>query len=506
MKQIPTYKAEAGLVDKIRTQASVSYLSPAQVAPKQELTSAGLLKALAENKNQIDLFYLKSVLASIGWNLNDDVFDKKETWIARATPEDKPFNLEHNPRNIVGHITGNFAMAADGTILSDNLAIDELPDQFDIATTAVLYRFTNSEDADLEKQMQSIIAEIQEGKWYVSMEALFADFDYAVIDEQAAKATVITRNEESAFLTKHLRAYGGDGKFQGKRVGRLLRDIVFAGKGLVRRPANPGSIIFANTTFFKENVQNKITAGYINMSNDFKSQERTKMAGELNLELLQSQIKNLESSLAAANSQNKDLEKRLKEMDEQRVTARITTLESDIKARDEKVTALNAQVETEVKARQSAEAKVKETAEALAKASDELTKVKTEQTKQGRINKWMSHTGASVEDAGKAVSKAWVEKLSETEFDEYLAEQPKAKAEDADAKAKAEEEAAAKAKAEAEKNGKVTTDDIKNAEKEKTPPLATAGVNNVEETRASLSKFIRKNYLGGRRVQEKTEE
>ena len=34
--------------------------------------------ALAENKEQIDLYYLKSILVSTGWNKNDDVFDPAE--------------------------------------------------------------------------------------------------------------------------------------------------------------------------------------------------------------------------------------------------------------------------------------------------------------------------------------------------------------------------------------------------------------------------------------------
>jgi uncharacterized coiled-coil protein SlyX len=54
---------------------------------------------------------------------------------------------------------------------------------------------------------------------------------------------VVARNETSAFLTKHLRVYGGKGEYEGYKVGRLLRNISFSGKGLVNKPANPRSII-----------------------------------------------------------------------------------------------------------------------------------------------------------------------------------------------------------------------------------------------------------------------
>jgi hypothetical protein len=54
---------------------------------------------------------------------------------------------------------------------------------------------------------------------------------------------IIERNEKTAFLTKHLRAYGGKGEFEGSKLGRVLRRIVFSGKGLVSKPANPESVI-----------------------------------------------------------------------------------------------------------------------------------------------------------------------------------------------------------------------------------------------------------------------
>ena len=59
-------------------------------ATQKQLEKLGI--ATAENKDQIDLYYLKSILVSTGWNKNDDVFDPSELWSAKDTPEDKPFN------------------------------------------------------------------------------------------------------------------------------------------------------------------------------------------------------------------------------------------------------------------------------------------------------------------------------------------------------------------------------------------------------------------------------
>ena len=90
--------------------------------------------------------------------------------------------------------------------------------------------------------MSQLIAEIDEGKWAVSMECLFSDFDYSVVSPNG-DTKVVARNEGSAFLTKQLRVYGGKGEYEGYKVGRLLRNIAFSGKGLVNKPANPRSII-----------------------------------------------------------------------------------------------------------------------------------------------------------------------------------------------------------------------------------------------------------------------
>ena len=51
-------------------------------------------------------------------------------------------------------------------------------DKFDIATSAVLYNSWTT--PELRERMSKLIAEIEEGKWFVSMECLFNNFDYAV--------------------------------------------------------------------------------------------------------------------------------------------------------------------------------------------------------------------------------------------------------------------------------------------------------------------------------------
>jgi hypothetical protein len=218
LNNIYDFEIADGLEEKLQNN-SVACLAIAETdeAPKtesveklqkilaQNLDSGEL--AVAENKNQIDLFYLKSILVSTGWNKNDDVFDPKELWDARNTPEDKPFNFMHDEKDIIGHITANQIVDFDGNPLSDQE--DGVPSQFNILTSAVIY--TEWSDPEQRERMKKIVAEIEENKWFVSMECLFPSFDYALKNSKG-ETKVVQRDQASAFLTKYLRSYGGDGK------------------------------------------------------------------------------------------------------------------------------------------------------------------------------------------------------------------------------------------------------------------------------------------------------
>ena len=76
------------------------------------------------------------------------------------------------------------------------------------------------------------------------MECFFKGFDYGLLDKSTGTYKTLARNENTAYLTKYLRAYGGLGEHDNYKIGRVLRNITFSGKGYVEKPANPESIIF----------------------------------------------------------------------------------------------------------------------------------------------------------------------------------------------------------------------------------------------------------------------
>lgn len=232
------YDAERldNLTDTIQC-ASVAMLCPVSIVDDAKFDTEKVALAFVNDRPiQDDLYYLNSILVSAGWNKNDDVFDVADLWAARETPVDKPFNYMHDDSDIIGHMISSAVVGEDGTIINS----EPLPEKVDIVTSAVIYKTWS--DPDQTSRVQDLIGKIDKGELAVSMECVFRNFDYAVISPDGSHK-VLARDENSAFLTKHLRAYGGTGQYEGHKIGRLLRDLYFSGKGLVDKPAGPRSVI-----------------------------------------------------------------------------------------------------------------------------------------------------------------------------------------------------------------------------------------------------------------------
>lgn len=178
-----------------------------------------------------DFLYGSAILVSTVMNLNDDVFLPKETWAARFTPINTPYNNQHEEEDIIGHIISSQALSKDGQPLDMS---GEATDYFDIEVDFVLYKEIFPVIA------QQIIDEAPLGKRFVSMECTFNSFDYALVDKDN-NTKIIERNRSTAFLTKYLRAYNGIGMYDNYKLGRVLRDFRFTGMGNVGEPGNPDS-------------------------------------------------------------------------------------------------------------------------------------------------------------------------------------------------------------------------------------------------------------------------
>tara|TARA_B100000519_G_scaffold134062_1_gene115810 strand:- start:3085 stop:4599 length:1515 start_codon:yes stop_codon:yes gene_type:complete len=486
-----------GLEEVISTNASVAYSTPVSIyipSKKQKNVIQNLVvanEAVAENKDQFDLYYLNSVLVSTGWNKNDDVFHPQETWAAKDTPVDKQFNFMHDESDIIGHITGSLVVDQDGTEISDTSNAEK----FDIITSAVIYNsWTNPE---LKERMTKIISEIEEGKWFVSMECLFNDFDYAVITPDD-EHKVIARDDASAFLTKHLRAYGGNGKYEGYTVGRLLRNIAFSGKGLVSNPANPRSVILNDVESFAGTQAEEITNSNIYMETNHMS------------DVLKEQVEELKAELATAKEEAKALETEMTKQKEEEIQSKIEAFEAVVSEKDSAIAEAQAAVEV-------AEAKVAELEETIAKKDEELSEAKAKieaheaevktlarkaaLVEAGATEEEVEETLAAFSDATDEMFEQVValmkkkgnfpfkKKEDKEEDEEEALKKPKAEEVEAEEAEEAEAEETDEAEEEAE------AEILEEVEEEAEAALTDAGDDSIEELRTSASDWLENNVL-----------
>jgi hypothetical protein len=423
--KIYEHEVKAGLLESIEKDTSVAFTCDINLEPKFQYDVEKALAKLSGNPNQSDLFYIESVLVSTNWNGNDDVFSKDEVWPARSTAIDKQFNYMHNEKDIIGHMTSAHIVDVDGNEVDMSLSLAQAPDFFDIVVGSVIYKKWS--DPELQSRMNQIIADIQAGKKFVSMEARFKDFDYAAIAEDNSML-VIARNEKTSFITKHLRAYGGNGSYEGYRVGRLLKDVTFSGKGLVDNPANKRSHI-------KSYSFNGTKAS---LQEDFRSQAMENTVSKAELDATKAILDNAKAELEKVKA---DLDK---------VKAEKQTVEAELV--NEK--ALSGQKSEKI---QALEISVAKYGEDMKKKDEDEKKMKAELLKRDRVAALL---GAGVESAKASEVAEKFAQASDEMFKEVVALHSVAKKDDkekteAEKEAEAEkmeEEKAKKAKAELEKS------------------------------------------------------
>jgi hypothetical protein len=364
--------------------------APTPLATQKAIAQARVYAGRAEGSvGDPDLYPLNSVLVSTGWNLNDAVFVPEEVAAARSTPEDKPFNLEHAEADIIGHITAVTAKNRDGGDIPADAPVEDYPADFDLHTSAVLYRVW--QDEKLQERMDQIVAGIPKGDWFVSMECLYRDFDYALLEADGTQK-VVARNKATAFLTKHLRFFGGDGTFQGARVGQVLRAFVFSGKGLVKKPANPASVIYpysASARFYTSAAD----AGYHPL-------KQPAHEGRMEKELAEAKdaLKAAQEAAKASDKQAAEAKAALEATEKAKAAVEAAKADADKKAETlaADLAKANESLKTAEAAKADADKATAAEAEAHAKTKAELTKVVRTQAAVAK--------GLDAEAAGKLVA------------------------------------------------------------------------------------------------------
>jgi hypothetical protein len=370
-------------------------------------TPSGTIVTSDTQPKQQDLLYVESVFVSSGMNLNDDVFIPSELWAAISSIPNKPVDWGHDQNQIIGHMTEAFPVAKDGT----KITAAEAPVIFDVINRAVVYKWLFPEKA------RTIVEDSKANKLFVSMEVWFDSFDYMVGNK------VVARNEQTEFLDGHLRVHGGDGFYHGEKVGRVLRNMIFGGKGFVRNPANPDSTIDATAN--KENLWREhiiqtiadisstptiLRVEDIEMTNTDPA-EANKMSDTLNKE-----IEALKAQLVAAND-------KIAKFEVADTAKTIEALKTQVASKDAEIvdlTAKLAEAGKKVDELTPLVAENKELKEKLAKAEDAIAKVARAQNIAKRMVVLDSKFNLS--DEAKAKIQEKIADLKDEEFEAYVTE------------------------------------------------------------------------------------
>lgn len=345
---------------------------------KSDVPTDVTLKSVAAFKDgrNFDLYYLQAILASVGPNKNDDWFLSEEIWAARATPIHKQLNYMHNEKDIIGVITDSILLDAQGNTIFADVSV---PNIKDIATQAVIW--THWDDKSVSNRISKIIASIEDNKYFVSMEALFQKFDYMLVAN--GNVTLVPRNEATAFLTKHLRAYGGSGEFDGARVFRVLRDFTFSGKGIVDDPANPRSII--DDSLF---TNAKTSCNCIGDCNCEDSTNVNKIVSKTSENIMEKEVAELQAQLAKANQMITELK-----------AAQVDKASAEVQTLSNQVIALKALAE-------ESKTKMDETEKECAEKMDKMEKDCAE-----KMDKMEKDCASKVEELEASVASLKAEKI-----------------------------------------------------------------------------------------------
>ena len=501
--QVFAAEKEAGLEHQIKTQSSIAYESPILLDEKQDLAQAfdnlSISTAAMDDK---DIYHVYSILVTTSWNKNDDVFDKTEVWAAQNTPKYKPANLEHDERQIVGGIVDNWSVDKNMKVIDKDSGSDNLPDYYHILVASVIYR--QWQDPAYQTRAENLIKEIEAGNKFVSMECLFSGFDYAVVDP-GGKRHVLARNDETAFLTKHLRAYGGSGGYEDHKVGRLLRNIVFSGKGFVNRPANPDSIIFDKsklTEFNNVSISSKnlfsVDNG-VSISVEKKNQSIVlKETDTMSTDLLNDQVKELKDALAAVQADNKELTDKLSKANLEKydvqikeLTDNLQTLAVDLKASEEATASKDEEITT-------LQTQLTEATESLTKSESALQAIEQQQKIEKRVAALIG-AGLTQEDAEAKMEV--FDSLTDDQFTVMVETVASVKPEEVEEEVKAEE-TEAQAEEEVEEEAVASDEEVlETAEAEESVDLTVeadteeAQAEEIDTVRAGLQEWVTDHIL-----------
>ena len=329
-------------------------------------------------------------------------------------------------------------------------------------------------------------------------------------------------------MSKHLRAYGGTGRYEDHKVGRLLKNITFSGKGFVERPANPDSIIFdKDSSFdFTNASRTKKLFSYDNgvsikvgnaVFSDTNSQENLDMSNDI----LNDQIQELKEALASVESENKELSAKVAEANigkwedqvaeykqqVETVSSTLTETSEELSGAQTKIEELEVSLATELEARTVAEGLVEkmESEKSLSERKAQLIEAGlSEEEALAKLEVFGSLSDEQFEAVAETIKEAagenpFLKKKKEEEDEEKKKAKMKryAKSDDVEAEASESEEASEEV-ADADEAEVVDEEVLNTASVEEAVDMSVSSEDSEDKitpVRASLREWVNNNVL-----------
>jgi len=187
-----------------------------------------------------DMLFFSGCFVSSGENLNHAYFMPSEMVKAHSSIVNKPLDIEHAEEEIVGHIYSSAFVDHSGKALDiselsgmDEETLDKM--DIDVMIGGIVYK----------SRFPELAEDVQKGKWKLSMETYFQNYDVKVGDLILSKKEAEAMGLASSdVLGKAARIVKKGAAIASGEIARVLRDLMFSGCGLVKQPANPRSLIF----------------------------------------------------------------------------------------------------------------------------------------------------------------------------------------------------------------------------------------------------------------------
>lgn len=352
-------------------------------------------------------------------NKNDDVVDSKTAVAMAEHFINKPINIEHDRHRVIGTIlvVGFSEFGTDKKMTAEE--VEKIDGPFNITLGGVLWRVVNNELTDIIEEASDPTSEFYQ-KISASWELGFSEYEPVLLnfgEKNLENCASIEDNSKVNEIASELRALGGTGEYNGKKVYRkVFGDVVPLGIGLTENPA--ADVVGVATEASKNEKTEESTSEENNLKNIEEKEKNISHFKENNV------IENKDSTMEI-NSIQDITEETLKEVSASSVAEFI---QSELEKASEEYAAQKTALEDAIKAGQEENESLKKEQEELKEEFDKVKSTlealeaeKIEREKLDKFNERMSllDNEYALEDEERGVIASDIKEMSEEDFSAY---------------------------------------------------------------------------------------